>query len=140
MCIRDRRENGFGVWRLWEELAAKHPSFAFTHGHGLGIIGVGAVESAAIRELFAADTATRARIRAQYEALGAVVSRQAALEAMPAEIDSLHALVASLNDEVSRLRGEVRQREDVISDYRQSTSWRVTKPLRAIGGMLHRER
>lgn len=87
----EERENGFGVWRLWEELAAEHPSFAFTHGHGLGIIGVGAVESAAVRELFAADAATRARIRAQYEALGAVVSRQAALEAMPAEIDSLHA-------------------------------------------------
>ena len=45
----EERENGFGVWRLWEELAAEHPSFAFTHGHGLGIIGVGAVESAAVR-------------------------------------------------------------------------------------------
>jgi len=136
----EERENGFGVWRLWEELAAEHPSFAFTHGHGLGIIGVGAVESDAVRELFAADAATRARIRAQYEALGAVVSRQAALEAMPAEIESLHALVASLDDQVSRLRDEVRQGEDVVSDYRQSTSWRITRPLRAIGGMLHRDR
>ena len=45
----EERENGFGVWRLWEELAAEHPSFAFTHGHGLGIIGVGAVESDAVR-------------------------------------------------------------------------------------------
>ncbi len=85
-------------------------------------------------------TAARARIRAQYEALGAVVSRQADFEAMPAEIDSLHALVASLNGDVSRLRDEVRQREDVISDYRKSTSWRITRPLRAIGGMLHRDR
>lgn len=136
----EERENGFGVWRLWEELAAEHPSFAFTHGHGLGIIGVGAVESAAVRELFAADAATRARIRAQYEALGAVVSRQAALEAMPAEIESLHALVGSLDDQVSTLRDEVRQREDVVSDYRRSTSWRITRPLRAIGGMLHRDR
>jgi hypothetical protein len=59
---------------------------------------------------------------------------------MPAEIDSLHALVASLDDQVSRLRDEVRQGEDVVSDYRQSTSWRITRPLRAIGGMLHRDR
>jgi len=36
------RERDFGVWRLWQELSARYPSFAFPFGHGLGIIGVGA--------------------------------------------------------------------------------------------------
>jgi glycosyltransferase involved in cell wall biosynthesis len=35
------REGDFGVWRLWEELSKKHPSFEFAFGHGLGVLAVG---------------------------------------------------------------------------------------------------
>lgn len=136
----EERDRGFGVWRLWEELASEHPSFAFTHGHGLGVMGVGDVESAGVRELFAADDAARARVRSTYEALGAVVSRQAEFEAMPAEIDSLHLVVESLTGEIDRLNGVIGQREAAIDEYRRSTSWKVTRPLRAVGDLLHRDR
>jgi hypothetical protein len=134
----EERDRGFGVWRLWQELAATRPSFAFTHGHGLGVIAVGAAASAPVRELLEADSGTQARVRERYEALGRVVSRQAELLAMPAEVESLHALVASLNDELSTQRDELREQEHVIADYRQSTSWRITRPVRAIGSLLHR--
>ncbi len=36
------REPEFGVWRLWKELSPRYPSFAFGHGHGLGVIAAGA--------------------------------------------------------------------------------------------------
>jgi GT2 family glycosyltransferase len=36
------RDPGFGVWRLWAEVSPRYPSFAFEHGHGLGVLGVGA--------------------------------------------------------------------------------------------------
>jgi Methyltransferase domain len=35
------REREFGVWRFWEEIASRHPTFAFVHSHGLGIAYVG---------------------------------------------------------------------------------------------------
>jgi len=35
------RERDFGVWRLWETLRLRYPSFSFPYGHGLGVLGVG---------------------------------------------------------------------------------------------------
>ena len=35
------REREFGVWRYWEEMRERYPSFTFSHGHGLGVLAVG---------------------------------------------------------------------------------------------------
>ena len=97
-------ERGFGVWRLWEELRAVHPTFEFEHGHGLGVLGVGEVRAESLAALFNADDATAALIRTDYERLGAAVARQADLESTAGELAS------------------------VLS----SRSWRLTRPLRSL--------
>jgi hypothetical protein len=47
------RGGDFGVWRLWEELRTRFPSFTFIHGHGLGVLAVGPTPSEAITQLCA---------------------------------------------------------------------------------------
>lgn len=47
-------ERDFGVFKLWEEIRARYPHFEFTHGHGLGVLGVGSDLPPPIRLLFAA--------------------------------------------------------------------------------------
>lgn len=38
----ERHDPRYGVWRQWEVVSWRYPSFLFPHGHGLGIAAVGA--------------------------------------------------------------------------------------------------
>lgn len=72
------KERGFGVHRLWSELAARFPHFEFHHGHGLGVLGLGPHQTPAMKKLYAAssDPAEASDIRLVYSALGRSVSEE----------------------------------------------------------------
>jgi len=64
------RSGDFGVWRLWEELAPRHPHFLFEHAHGLGVLAVGDDVPAPVLN-FLADARQHAdRVRAFFARLG----------------------------------------------------------------------
>lgn len=48
------RERNFGVYRLMQELRGRYPCFEFLHGHGLGVVGVGARQEPLLTALFEA--------------------------------------------------------------------------------------
>ncbi len=125
------RERGFGVWRLWAELAPQHPSFEFHHSHGLGVLGLGPEQGPALRALFQSSgnvevaSAVRGLFAARGEAfqrrVEALDAREAAardLEAVRRERDAVaHQLAGRAVVEAAAqeaLKGQLLHGEDVL--------------------------
>jgi glycosyltransferase involved in cell wall biosynthesis len=126
------RERGFGVHRLWAELAERYPHFEFLHEHGLGVLGVGAALDAPVRELLAAadDAALTCEVRSTFWRLASVVQTKIDLKAGGEERARLETLlgvtIGECESEVSRLTAEsARLRVAVEEKERQATELTV---------------
>jgi SAM-dependent methyltransferase len=64
------RQANFGVWKLWDELKLKYPTFEFHHAHGLGIVATGTKIHPELAGLFALGDAEKTNIRSWFESLG----------------------------------------------------------------------
>ena len=82
------REHGFGVWRLWAELAPRYPSFAFNHGNGLGVLAIGPAVPEAVLRLCGLPEATADTLRLIYHRLGrSVIDWERQLNQTQRELD-----------------------------------------------------
>lgn len=133
-------QEGFGVWRLWDELKEAGRSFTFEHGHGLGVLAVGDITQEPLRALFHADDTTADRIRRDFEGLGTVIAQLARIPHFEAEVASLHEVVDDLQAERLRLSAEIAVRDAVVESLQHSTSWKATAPLRAVGRLIRKGR
>lgn len=137
------RENGFGVWKYWAELAGRFPSFNFLHGHGLGVIAFGPKIDPALTEFFAASASAdaTASFRHIFMSCGKNLSDQWAqriqhatdnqrLEALQGELEkwrgeSSTALSADLRMQLAQARGKPLR---IVRDYlKYSVSKRILK-------------
>lgn len=132
-------ENGFGVHRLWAELVERFPdtSFQFEHGHGLGVIGVGDELPESVSAFFRAARTDAERVRADYHHLGRAVAVR-----YEEDLDyrnRLHLAAEAVTEAEARLavaEDRVAQAERDRAAVLDSTSWRVTAPLRrAVQGL-----
>ncbi|WP_419952602.1 MULTISPECIES: glycosyltransferase [Hyphomicrobiales] len=103
------RQGDFGVWRLWNELAADYPHFEFLHGYGLGVLGVGTHLPAPIRHLFESvdNRSDLQGVRSFFAARGAAVQAEFELRKARADSATLAAEVAQLVSSQDRLEREL---------------------------------
>jgi hypothetical protein len=121
--VRETRSD-FGVHILWAELEAKYPSFTFDHGHGLGVLLVGSRVPKAFTDLAKLDQSPGGdNVRQVFETLGAALD-----------------LNSANNERISHLEDQVLTETAVRQSMEHSTSWRVTRPLRAVRGLFPRKR
>jgi hypothetical protein len=144
---------GFGVWQFWETMSQEYPSFAFEHSHGLGVLGVGADLPERLVTFFKAAAKSQESVRATYAKLGSGIEELASLHqrvatadaTLHAEIAARDAMVRARDERISDMEAELGSREAELEGLRQqlaavhdSTSWKVTRPLRAVGPRLKR--
>ena len=73
------RERDSGAWQFWEHVREQYPSFAFLHGQGLGVLGLGADLPEPVAWLLgrvSADPRHAMTIRALFARLGCAVASQ----------------------------------------------------------------
>lgn len=103
--------DGYEVPRLWQELADRYPVFAFTHGHGLGLVLVGDDPPPLLADLAAHNaTATGAAVREWYARLGQAVSAEWELRSLRAELGAAQSHVQQLHHDQVVLQSQVDER------------------------------
>lgn len=130
------RVDGFGVWRLIDELRAEYPVFELVHSHGLAVVFVGAEIPAELLALTMLDGERLSAVRALFEALGAGVrrageARDAARRAATLESEQ-EELMAALRAREQQLEERLTRVEGVTEALVQSRVLRLARGLRRV--------
>jgi hypothetical protein len=101
---------GFGVARFWAEVAGRFPSFAFLHGHGLGVLAVGAEAPPAVLRLCASAAPPDITVlRERFAALGRCHALDYALRERARTEERLRREAADRDAVVETLRGSLEE-------------------------------
>ncbi|MGF0236900.1 class I SAM-dependent methyltransferase [Rhodococcus sp. IEGM1300] len=140
------RDAGFGVWRFWDEITQQYPNFQFDHYHGLGILLVGPQQNEAMKALCDSPEEDCHFIRSLYSKLGEVPALRYQLSQAAQRISHLELEIAQLNAQINHLKEvganeveRIRHEEEIrIESIRNSTSWKLTAPLRKFISLVKR--
>jgi hypothetical protein len=80
------RQKDFGVWRFWDEVSSRYPSFNFEHGAGLGVLAVGQGVPESFRDWLDAANADPPAMRKLFHGLGLNIERQRLLHALLTQV------------------------------------------------------
>jgi hypothetical protein len=127
--------DGFGVHRMWDEVKQHFPSMEFHHSHGLGVLFLGHEDERCSPFLrLMKDPRAMRGYQALAEDIGGIIEeRMAGFALGPAPFPPANDAI-----EVAALRAAVAQQKMTLEAIANSTSWRITAPLRFVRKMLGR--
>jgi hypothetical protein len=106
------KQEGFGVWRFWDEIRLQYPHFDFSHGYGLGVLSVGDKVPSTLDD-FTKDLKNYPLVRQFFLYMGLKMEREYSLAEQIAERDRL------------------------LSEIKNSRAWKIVTSLRRIRASLH---
>jgi len=133
------RERDFGVWRLWDEVRGRYPSFTFSYGHGLGIAVVGNEVAEPLRWLCLGERREDddAAVAHFFGLLGERLESRSALARAQEQAARLRRSQASFQCDLAVCRAALAETNKALLKSRtelagmqRSLSWRLTEPLR----------
>ncbi len=126
----DVRDSDFEVWRLWNELTRRYPSFRFHHSHGLGVLAVGDDMAGAIRRLTHYGEPQGEKVRFFFSKLGDNLLRNVPRAKLLEAQEQLRRQAR----EFAILRAEVVTARQLLFEEAHalwnSSSWRLYRPIR----------
>jgi len=142
ISIKDR---DFGVWKYWNDLKNKYPiNYEFNHSNGLGIIQVKTIDAKEKKSLLNLSALNCDISKWTFELLGKnlidkfnlseIYKLNSAEVARNKELaEQILVVFQTLAERDTQLEGvfqTLAEREHCISELKNSSSWKLTKPLR----------
>ncbi|MBM2821309.1 MAG: group 1 glycosyl transferase [Thermoleophilia bacterium] len=115
------REPYFGVWRLWEEISGRHPSFAFPHSFGLGVVSMGVRPDQSVVDFLGSAATDGGALARLFAALGERVASQRG-----------EVRYVEQRAEVAQMQFELDAAVKEVATLRAMRTFRYTAPLRAL--------
>mgnify|MGYP003575347360 CR=1 FL=1 len=113
------RERDFGVWKFFEELSEKHPSFQFNHGNGLGVLALGDIPER-LKALFAANDSEVDQIRLIYSSLGGLLTPRRQLMAKAEAITQMLEEGADVSPNAAQMLARISDWDPQIQEIRST--------------------
>jgi hypothetical protein len=110
------KRNSFGVWKLWESLKKKYPSFEFSHSNGLGVLGVGAHLPSRLSGFFQSDPQISGAISLIFEILGERIRQMSLNVDMKRHIAHFESEIKSFQTYTGQLESRIQEQEDELKN------------------------
>ena len=127
----NERQKDFGAWKVWGEIKVRYPHFEFLHGHGLGLLAVGARPPEELSWLFEADGEKAAAIRHFFFCLGERLTDKMTLSSVQnppitggVDTDALQA--------ARRENDSLRAAKTELEAIQSSTAWRIARKIQVL--------
>lgn len=124
-------ERNFGVWKFWEELQARYPnSLEFTHSYGLGVLQLNNAADDKKLDWLLPCSPEKQKLIDYFAALGSRQWERFELNGLKQHAATLNQVLVERDGQIAKLYQAVADLEGQIAALYNTTSWRISAPLR----------